>query len=52
MSDRIKRQQSLAEELQDLVLRHAREKLKDGTITAGEFSTVVKLLQDQGWTFD
>lgn len=52
MSDRQKKQMSLAEELQDLVLKHARDKLKDGSITAGEFSTVVKLLQDQGWTFD
>lgn len=49
---RQKDQHSLAEELQDLVLKHARDKLTDGSITAGEFSTVVKLLQDQGWTFD
>ena len=34
------------------MLKHARDKLKDGTISAGEFSTVVKLLVQQGWTFD
>jgi len=52
MSDRHRRHQRLAEELQELVLEHARDKLRDGSITAGEFSTVVRLLQDQGWTFD
>lgn len=52
MSDRTQKHIKLAEELQELVLKHAKEKLIDGTISAGEFSTVVKLLMDQGWSFD
>ena len=45
-------QQTLAEDLQDKLLKHFKEKLEEGTISAGEVSTLTKLLTDQGWTFD
>jgi hypothetical protein len=50
--DRVQQQNSLAEQLQDELLKDMLALIREGKATAADRSVIYKMLRENGWNFD